>query len=67
MGRSENRVLLNTNVDWIIPPMGDLQDPTDGGTELYHIFGQIFWGYSLKFRPAKIGLIGRYLQSRILK
>jgi len=35
---------------------------------LYHMFGHIFWGYSLKFRPNKIGLInGRYLQFRFLK
>jgi len=33
--------------------MGDLQDPTDGGTWMYHIFGQNFWGYSLKIRPEK--------------
>jgi hypothetical protein len=33
--------------------MGDLQDPIDGGTVLYHMFGYILWGYSLKFRPEK--------------
>ena len=25
--------------------MGDLQDPTDGGTELYHMFGHMNCGY----------------------
>ena len=28
---------------------GDLKDPKM--EVLYHIFGHIFWGYSLKFRP----------------
>ena len=35
---------------------------------LYHIFGHILWGYSLKFRPEKyMAGYGRYLQLRILK
>ena len=29
--------------------MGDLQDPKL--EVLYHMFGHILWGYSLKFRP----------------
>ena len=30
--------------------MGDLQEPTDGSTELYHMLGHLLWIYSLKFR-----------------
>jgi hypothetical protein len=38
--------------------MGDLQDPTDGGTVpyKYHFSGHFFWGYSLKLRPYYPGM-----------
>jgi len=44
--------------------MGDLQDPTDGGTVPYKT---ILWGYSLKFRPYIALTYGRYPQFRFLK
>ena len=46
-------------------PLGDLQDPTDGGTVLF--LGQILEVYPMKLNPY-IGLVyGRYLQFRFLK
>ena len=33
--------------------MGDLQDPKIKMEVLYHMFGHILWGYSLKHRPKK--------------
>ena len=48
--------------------MGDLQDPTDGGTVLVpYVWPYELWWYSRKHRPY-LGLIyGRYLHFRFLK
>ena len=46
--------------------MGDLQDPTDGGTD--SIYKAYFLGLCKGISPPKYGLIyGRYLHFRILK
>ena len=62
------RAPLVADLQWLqvlLTINGEFQDPKM--EVLYHIFGHIFWGYSLTYRPY-IGLIyGRYLHFRILK
>ena len=41
--------------------MGDLQHPIYGGTLVPYVWPYELWGYSLKFRPAKIGQ--KYMES----
>ena len=49
---------LSCGENFINKSMGDLQDPTDGGTVpyKYHFSGHFFWGYSLKLRPYYPGM-----------